>query len=140
MQTVSLCNLRLTHFHSIENSRRRESGFVQASHPKWNAPSLPLLSSLPLTSLHISRLSHSGARALSALLANMGEESLLDDFAIDIVWLDEALCNNIVKAGRRLRTISLGTRGTKLDDRGVVSIIAGCENLEEFVFDEVQGQ
>ncbi|KAF7966330.1 hypothetical protein HWV62_39148 [Athelia sp. TMB] len=138
--TVSTFNTRLTHFHHIENITWRDSGSMHACHPKWDAPSLPLLSSLPLTSLHISHLSQSGARSLSALLSDIGEDSLLDDISIDIVWLDDALCENIVKAGRRLRSISLGTRGTKLSDKGVASITEGCEGLEHIVLDEVQGR
>lgn len=107
---------------------------------KWDAPSLPLLSTLPLTSLHLSRLSQAGARALSSLLSNIaGEYSLLEDVSFDIVWLDDSLCKKLVEAGRRIRTLKLGTRGTKLSDRGIVLIAEGCENLEEFTLEEVQG-
>jgi hypothetical protein len=108
-------------------------------HSKWDAPSLPLLLSLPLTSLHLSRLSQAGARALSVLLSNLGEDSLLEDVGFDIVWLDDPLCEKIVEAGKRIRSLKLGTRGTKLSDRGIVKIVEGCENLEVFVLEEVQG-
>jgi hypothetical protein len=89
--------------------------------------------------LHLSRLSQAGARALSALLSNIGEDSLLEVVSVDIVWLDDPLCDKIVEAGRRIRTLKLGTRGTKLSDRGIVKIAEGCENLEEFILEEVQG-
>jgi hypothetical protein len=89
--------------------------------------------------LHLSRLSQAGARALSVLLSNIGEDSLLEDVGFDIVWLDDPLCEKIVEAGRRIRTLKLGTRGTKLSDRGIVTIVEGCENLEELILEEVQG-
>lgn len=99
-----------------------------------------MLSASPLTSLHLSRLSQAGARALSSLLSSIGGEySLLEDVSFDIVWLDDALCEKLVEAGRRIRTLKLGTRGTKLSDRGIVLIAEGCENLEDFILEEVQG-
>lgn len=76
---------------------------------------------------------------MSALLSNIGEDSLLEDIAFDIVWLDDPLCEKIVEAGRRIRKLKLGTRGTKLSDRGIVKIAEGCENMEDFVLEEVQG-
>ena len=89
--------------------------------------------------MHLSRLSQAGARALSVLLSNIGEDSLLEDVGFDIVWLDDPLCEKIVEAGRRIHTLKLGTRGTKLSDRGIVTIVEGCENLEELILEEVQG-
>ncbi|KAJ7907256.1 hypothetical protein B0H13DRAFT_2332540 [Mycena leptocephala] len=108
---------------------------------KWDAPSLPLLSSLPdLTSLHLRRLSRAGARAFAALLENLGEASLLESLTIDFVWLDDPLCEKIVDAGRKIQKLSLTTSGTKLSDNGIVAILEGCDALEEFVLDEVQGR
>ena len=107
--------------------------------PKWDGPSLPLLNSLPLTSLHVSRLSQRGARTLSVLLSNMGEYSTLEDLSVDFVWLDDQLCEMIAKAGSKIRKLRIGTSGTKLTDKGVAAIIEGCDALEDLIFDEVQG-
>jgi hypothetical protein len=107
--------------------------------PKWNALSLPLLSNLPITVLVLNRLSQSGARALSALLSGMNEYSFLEDVSIDFIWLDDALCERIVEAGRRLRRLKMGTTGTKLTDRGICAIVEGCDALEDLTLEEVQG-
>lgn len=107
---------------------------------KWDAPALPLLSGLPLTALHLCRLSQAGARAFSVLLDNLGDESLLECLNIDFVWLDDSLCEKIVDAGRKIQKLTLTTSGTKLSDKGIVSILEGCDALEEFVLDEVQGE
>jgi hypothetical protein len=107
--------------------------------PKWNALSLPLLSNLPITVLVLNRLSQSGARALSALLSTTNEYSFLEDVSIDFVWLDDALCERIVEAGRRLRRLKIGTTGTKLTDRGICAIVEGCDALEDLTLEEVQG-
>jgi len=106
---------------------------------KWDGPSLPLLSSLPLNSLHLSRLSQHGARTLSNLLSTMGEYSTLEDMSFDFVFFDDHLCEMIAKAGGKLRRLRIGTSGTKLTDKGVTAIVEGCDALEELVFDEVQG-
>ncbi|KAJ7675085.1 hypothetical protein B0H17DRAFT_1140518 [Mycena rosella] len=107
---------------------------------KWDAPSLPLLSGIPLTALRLCRLSQAGARAFSALLDNLGDESLLEYLDIDFVWLDDSLCEKIANAGRKIQKLTLTTSGTKLTDKGIVSILEGCDALEEFVLDEVQGR
>ncbi|KAJ7647484.1 hypothetical protein FB45DRAFT_893564 [Roridomyces roridus] len=108
---------------------------------KWDAPSLPLLTGHPLTCLHICRLSQAGARAFSAFLNKLGEESVLECLNIDFIWLDDSLCEKIVGAGRKtLQKLTLSTSGTKLTDKGIVSILEGCDALEELVLDEVQGR
>ncbi|KAJ6497899.1 hypothetical protein C8R45DRAFT_984585 [Mycena sanguinolenta] len=108
---------------------------------KWDAPSLPLLSGLQgLTSLRLCRLSQAGARAFAALLENLSDESLLEYLDLDFVWLDDPLCEKIVDAGRKIQKLSLTTSGTKLSDKGIVTILEGCDALEEFVLDEVQGR
>ncbi|KAJ6495576.1 hypothetical protein C8R47DRAFT_362614 [Mycena vitilis] len=107
---------------------------------KWDAPSLPLLSAVPLTSLRLCRLSQAGARAFSALLESLGDESSLECLDIDFVWLDDPLCEKIVDAGRKIQKLRLTTSGTKLSDKGIVSILEGCDALEELVLDEVQGR
>ncbi|KAJ7755690.1 hypothetical protein DFH07DRAFT_821455 [Mycena maculata] len=127
------------------NSRLVRVEFVppplsRCSLAKWDAPSLPMLSGIPLTSLRLCRLSQPGARAFAALLDNLGDESPLESLNIDFVWLDDSLCDKIVDAGRKIRTLTLTTSGTKLSDKGVVSILEGCENLEELVLEEVEGR
>lgn len=100
---------------------------------------MPLLSALPLTTLHLSHLSQSGTRALSSLLLKIGEYSLLEDVRLAILWLDDRLCETIVAAGRKIRALQLSTKGTKLSDRGIQAIIEGCVNLENLVLEDVQG-
>ncbi|KAJ6558580.1 hypothetical protein DFH09DRAFT_1163263 [Mycena vulgaris] len=107
---------------------------------KWDAPSLPLLSGISVTTLRLCRLSQAGARAFSALLDNLGDDSSLECLNIDFVWLDDSLCEKIVDAGRKIQKLTLTTSGTKLSDKGIVSILEGCDALEEFVLDEVQGR
>ncbi|KIJ39433.1 hypothetical protein M422DRAFT_32688 [Sphaerobolus stellatus SS14] len=108
--------------------------------PKWEGPSLPLLAGLPLTRLHIARLSLQGSRALIHLFTQLGEESLLEEVGLDFVWLDDKLCQKLVEAGRKLRRINIGTCGTKLTDVGLVAIFEGCDSLEEFGLVEAQGR
>lgn len=106
---------------------------------KWDAPSLPLLNGLSITSLCLYRLSQSGTRALSTLLSTLGEDSVLETLVIDFVWLDDQVCEAVGKAGRKLRSLVIGTSGTKLSDKGIVTIVESCDALEELVLDEVQG-
>jgi hypothetical protein len=70
----------------------------------------------------------------------MGEESGIEDMWLDFVWLDDSLCELLVAAGRRLTRLTLGTPGTKLTDRGILSILEGCDNLEELTLLEVEGK
>ncbi|KAJ7072464.1 hypothetical protein C8F01DRAFT_1104072 [Mycena amicta] len=108
---------------------------------KWDAPSLPLLAVVPLTSIRVSRLSQAGARAFCQLLEALGVSSSLECLYIDFVWLDDPLCERIAAAGKKkLRHLTLSTKGTKLSDRGIVTILEECEALEELVLDEVQGR
>ncbi|KAJ7121231.1 hypothetical protein C8R46DRAFT_111277 [Mycena filopes] len=138
-----LCEMLATHNQRVIRVIFAPPALTPASRcnlAKWDAPSLPLLSSISLTSLRLCRLSQSGARAFSALLDAMGDESLLEELDIDFVWLDDSLCEKIVAAGRKIQKLSLTTSGTKLSDKGIVSILEGCDALEEFVLDEVQGR
>ncbi|KAJ7039262.1 hypothetical protein C8F04DRAFT_323437 [Mycena alexandri] len=138
-----LCEMLATHSQRVLRVSFSPPALTPASRcnlAKWDAPSLPLLSGVSLTSLRLCRLSQSGARAFSALLDNMGDESLLECLNIDFVWLDDSLCEKIVAAGRKIQKLSLTTSGTKLSDKGIVSILEGCDTLEEFVLDEVQGR
>ncbi|KAI3615277.1 hypothetical protein WG66_003611 [Moniliophthora roreri] len=137
-EILASCNSRLQSFsytpHALASS--------QACHSsrKWDAPSLPLLTSLNITHLHITRLSQSGARSLIEMLSQLGEDCQLESLIIDLVWLDELLCDAIAGAGKRLHTLRLSTCGTKLNDTGVISILEGCESLQELALDEVQGR
>ncbi|KAF8507772.1 hypothetical protein JB92DRAFT_675532 [Gautieria morchelliformis] len=108
--------------------------------PKWDAPSLSLLAALPVTKLHITRLSQQGSRALAVLLSHLGEDSLLEDVNLDFVWLDDLLCQKVVEAGRRIRRFKIDTCGTKLTDKGLISIFEGCDVLEDFGLVEAQGR
>ena len=126
---------RLTHF----SYTPYHLGPSSARLAKWDVLSLPLLSSLPITFLHLSRLSQAGARAFSALLSNLGEDSSLEDVSVNFVWLDDTLCEKIAEAGRRIRKLSIGTSGTKLTDKGITAIVERCDALEDLVLDEIQG-
>ncbi|KAG8968397.1 peroxin [Tulasnella sp. 419] len=42
--------------------------------------------------------------------------------------------------GRTLKRLSIGTKGTKLTDKGVIALIEGCDLLEEFSMIEVEGR
>ncbi|KAF8891680.1 hypothetical protein BD779DRAFT_1512431 [Infundibulicybe gibba] len=139
-----ICELLMTHstrlsrfHHNRGNSVLRQFKGVST---KWDAPSLPLLSYLPITSLHLSQLSQPGARAFSSFLAKLGEVSTLENLALDFIWLDDTLCNQVAESGSRLRKLTLRTSGTKLTDRGIVALLEGCHNLEVFIMDEVHGR
>ncbi|KAF9507087.1 hypothetical protein BS47DRAFT_1489049 [Hydnum rufescens UP504] len=108
--------------------------------PRWDAPSLPHLSALPLSSLRINRLSQQGARSLSVLFAKISEYSNLEDISLDFLWLDDQLCDSLVLAGRKLKRLQLATSGTKLTDRGIITILEGCDALEELSLADVQGR
>ncbi|KAF8513016.1 hypothetical protein BU17DRAFT_95752 [Hysterangium stoloniferum] len=108
--------------------------------PKWDAPSLSLLASLPLTKLHITRLSQSGARSLMAFFSQLGEESLLEDVKLDFLWLDDPLCEKLVEAGRKIKRLDVSTSGTKLTDKSIINIFDGCDSLETFGLIEAQGR
>jgi hypothetical protein len=130
-------NHRLTRFSYTPSSQTGPTTRIGTS--KWSSPSLPLLAPLPLTSLRLRHLSQLGSRALCTLLSNMSEYSSLDDVSIDLVFLDDQLCERIVEAGRRIKRLIIGTSGTKLTDKGICTLLEGCDALEEFVLEEVQG-
>jgi hypothetical protein len=132
-------NLRLTRFVYTPSSQSK-SLTARSTQSKWSCPSLALLSSLPLTSLCLTRISQVGSRALSKLLSSLSEYSSLDDLSIDFVFLDDQLCEKIVEAGRRLRRLKMGTSGTKLTDKGVCALLEGCDALEELFLEDVQGK
>ncbi|KIY74268.1 hypothetical protein CYLTODRAFT_416116 [Cylindrobasidium torrendii FP15055 ss-10] len=107
---------------------------------KWDAPSLPMLEALPITTLRLSALSQVGARALVRLLDNPGEACGLDQLTLDFVWLDDALCRALAEKMGRLRRLTLSTSGTKLTDEGLEAILSQCDSLEHLCLDEVQGR
>ncbi|KAG8746975.1 peroxin [Ceratobasidium sp. 414] len=97
---------------------------------KWDAPSISHLP--PLTHLALSRLSQAGA---SALAANPPDARSL---ALDFVWLDDFVCERLARAS--VRKLVVGTGGTKLTDRGIGTLMEGCEALEELELVDVQGE
>ena len=112
---------------------------VRLTLPRWDAPSFPFLSTLPLSSLRVNRLSQQGARSLSALFAKISEYSNLEDVSLGFLWLDDQLCDSLVLAGRKLKRLQLATSGTKLTDKGIIAILEGCDVLEELSLVDVQG-
>ncbi|KAG7446404.1 uncharacterized protein BT62DRAFT_1005681 [Guyanagaster necrorhizus] len=107
---------------------------------KWDAPSLPLLADLPITTLRLSWLSQTGTRTFTSLLQDLGEHSTLEDLSVDFVWLDDPLCEAIAANGRKLRRLRLSTSGTKLTDKGIIAILEGCDALEDLLLDQIQGR
>ncbi|KAJ7594696.1 hypothetical protein C8J56DRAFT_1023241 [Mycena floridula] len=136
-ETLMLHCPRLMHF---SHSPPFAIAMHQSGVSKWDALSLPLLNGLPITTLHLSRLSQSGARALTTFLTTLGEYSTIESLGVNFVWLDDQLCEAITTAGRKLRSLTIGTSGTRLTDKGVVALLEGCDSLEELVFDDVQGR
>ncbi|TRM69688.1 hypothetical protein BD626DRAFT_563424 [Schizophyllum amplum] len=103
---------------------------------KWDAPSLPCLAGL--SSLEITRpLSQLGAHSLSTLLSSLA--SSLETLSLDFVWLDDSICEDIA-ALSRLRKLRLSTGGTKLTDQGIVTLMEGCDALQELILDDVEGR
>lgn len=74
------------------------------------------------------------------MLCNLGEDSVLENLNLDLVWLDERLCDAIAEAGRKIRRLRLSTNGTKLNEKGLTTILEKCDNMEELNLDEVQGE
>ncbi|TDL25977.1 hypothetical protein BD410DRAFT_783979 [Rickenella mellea] len=107
---------------------------------KWDGFSLPLLATLPITVLHLSCLSQCGSRALCNLLTRLDEYSTLEDVKFDFVWLDDSLAAELANAGRRLRTLVIGTQGTKLTDKGLSALLEGCDSLESLSLVDVEGR
>ncbi|KAF9071066.1 hypothetical protein BDP27DRAFT_1322725 [Rhodocollybia butyracea] len=135
-EQLSLFNTRLKRFdHRPSYSRDRRTTLT-----KWDASSLSLLSTLPVVTLALSGLSQVGAGALVHMLCNLGEDSVLENLNLDLVWLDEKLCDAIAEAGKKIRRLRLSTNGTKLNDKGLTTILEKCDNMEELNLDEVQGR
>ncbi|KAE9401596.1 hypothetical protein BT96DRAFT_598528 [Gymnopus androsaceus JB14] len=134
-EQLSSFSTRLTSFHYNPYHPTKSTS-------RWDAPSLPLLKSLPLTALSLKHLSQTGTRALTRLLSNMREDGVLvlEDLDLDLLWLDEPVCLAIAEAGTKIGRLCLRTNGTKLNDKGLTSIIEKCENLENLVLDQVQGR
>lgn len=146
-------NTKLNRFAYKPNSQLVSAS---SSATKWDAPSLPLLAPLitscNLAHLTLTRLTQTGAQSLSLLLDALAEEaelpsssgasgSWLQSLDLNFVWLDDPLCERIVKASRRtLKQLTLGTQGTKLTDVGIVTLLEGLEKLEEFGLVHVEGR
>lgn len=121
---------------------------AKASLPKWDALSLPILSTLStsLKSLALTRLSQIGARSFALLLDTLAEEEsspmiTLESLEMHFIWLDDPLCEKVVRAlGKKLKRLKFGTHGTKLTDSGVVTLLEGLEILQAFELSDVQGQ
>ena len=64
----------------------------------------------------------------------------MERLKLNFVWLDDTLCDRIVAVGKKIKTLTIGTMGTKLTDAGVISLLTGCESLEEFALVEVEGE
>lgn len=140
-QILSTQNAKLSSFSfAPTNPLIHDEPSARQGLPRWDAPSLIHLTSLPLTRLVLHRLSQAGARALSALFEKLGEDSTLEEAWLDFVWLDDSLCEKLSVAGRRLKRLRLGTLGTKLTDKGLLSILEGCDALEDLSLHEVEGK
>ena len=136
---LSTHNLRLTSFTYLPKTNILPILSTGLSPLKWDAPSLPMLSTLNITRLEVSRLSQVGARAFSHLLSLIEDDPTLDSASIDISWLDDGLCALIGKACRKARRLQIGSEGTRLGDKGIINIFDACEHLEEFSLVDAQG-
>ncbi|KIK67003.1 hypothetical protein GYMLUDRAFT_37033 [Collybiopsis luxurians FD-317 M1] len=131
-------NIRLKHF--LYRPRLPKTSSRRIALIKWDASSLPLLSSLPITTISLSGLSQAGTRALVWMLRSLGQDSVLENLTIDLMWFDESLCEAIAASGRKIRRLHLSSNGTKLNDNGLISILESCDGIEELVLDEIQGR
>ncbi|KAK0212967.1 hypothetical protein DFS33DRAFT_1285711 [Desarmillaria ectypa] len=136
-EILAVCNPRLRSFSydppTLPISQRKNL-------VKWDAPSLPLLADLPITTLHLSWLSQTGTRTFTSLLQDLSEHSTLEDLSVELVWLDDPLCEAIAASSRKLRRLRLSTSGTKLTDKGLIAILEGCDALEDLLLDQIQGR
>lgn len=139
LQMLSTHNLRLTSFTYLPKTNILPISSTGLSPLKWDAPSLPMLSTLNITRLEISRLSQVGARAFAHLLSLIEDDPTLDSATIDISWLDDGLCALIGKACRKARRLQIGSEGTRLGDKGIINIFDACDHLEEFSLVDAQG-
>jgi hypothetical protein len=115
--------------------------FRQAqSMARWDALSLPMLSTLGLTSLRVSRLSHIGARSLANLLSLVDEETLLETVLVDTNWLDEHVCHLLGSACRRAKRLEVGSDGTRFSDNCMITLLSLCAHLERFTLGDIQGK
>ncbi|EJU04236.1 hypothetical protein DACRYDRAFT_114606 [Dacryopinax primogenitus] len=58
---------------------------------------------------------------------------------IDVVWFDEELCDAIAGL-ERLTSLTIGTSGTTLRDRGLQRLIGGCRSLQHLSLRDVEGR
>ncbi|KAH8828498.1 hypothetical protein DL96DRAFT_1182978 [Flagelloscypha sp. PMI_526] len=104
-----LCELIATHCPRVTRficePQHYQLSSVRLFLPKWDAPSLPLLSGLGLTTLYLSQLTQAGSQAFASLLRSIAEVSSLEVLTIDFVWLDDALCELIAEAGKKLKQV-----------------------------------
>ncbi|KAG9056727.1 peroxin [Serendipita sp. 407] len=140
-EMLSTHNRRLTSFYYMPAERLLPvSRAILASLPRWNGLSLPLLSSLNLKSIRVSRLSQSGVHSFVRLLSMLETDSQLEEVCIDTNWLDESLCQQIGSACSKLRRIEIGSDGSRFSDKSLVTLLPLCEHLEAFTLREVQGR
>ncbi|KAJ3749130.1 hypothetical protein DFH05DRAFT_1475596 [Lentinula detonsa] len=137
-ELLSTLNLRLRRFHF--NPCQLKSFSRRTVLVKWDAPSLALLSTLPITTLSLSGLSQAGTRAFARMLSDTREDSFLENLDIDLIWLDETICEAITEAGKKIRRLRISTNGTKFNDKGLISIMEACESMEELTLADVQGR
>lgn len=136
-QTLAACNARLSGFTYLPAVTLHPC--LKTGQTRWDGPSLPLLSSLGLTTLRLSRLSHVGARSLANLLSLLEEDSLLENVSIDTNWLDENICRLLGAVSRKAKRLHFASDGTRLTDSCIMTLIPLCESLEEFSLGDIQG-
>ena len=129
-------SMSLLHSHSHTSS---SSLHHQHQTPRWDSPSL---SSLPgtLTSLSLSSLSHAGIHELSNSLSSFFALERLE--LSKTVFVDDSLLQEIAQAlSKTLKWFKIAEMGgTKLSDVGLSSLFEGCQELEEFELDCIEGK
>jgi len=69
----------------------------------------------------------------------LGDQSLLENVLLDFLWLDDALCEKLAAAAKKIKRLRLSTSGTKLTDRGLNAVLDAAMDLEDFDLTEVEG-
>lgn len=82
---------------------------------------------------------------MSVLLTALADDEISSQVALEslemhFVWLDDALCEKVIVAlGKKLKSLKIGTHGTKLTDVGVAGLLEKMEVLRSFELSDVQG-
>ncbi|PWN93098.1 hypothetical protein FA10DRAFT_290249 [Acaromyces ingoldii] len=103
-------------------------------HLRWEAPRLSSLHCLRVLSL--SKLSSDGVNQLHMVLQFA---PMLEKMTIESLFIDDALLAHVGKL-RYLTNLTLRSSGTKISDKGILSLLEGCASLRSLMLTEVEGR